>query len=94
MAFRSELRWEKERERLRQEELERYSCPSPYIEEVEEWPESEAKDHYLKGLRQLRDVMIHSKVGYIGFAGGAILGRLKSKYPQAHDVFRRELEDL
>jgi hypothetical protein len=91
MAFEAELRWEEERERQRQEELERYSCPSLYIQEVEGWPESEARDHYVKDLRQLRDVMVHSKVGYIGFAGGAIHGRLKSRYPEAHDVFMEEL---
>jgi len=38
--------------------------------------------------------MVHSKVGYIGFAGGAILGALRSRYPQAHDVFKKELQDL
>ena len=93
MAFRAELRWEKENERLRQEVLEKYRYPSLYIEQVEGWPESEERDHYLKGLRQLRDVMVHSKVGYIGYAGGAILGRLKSRYPEAHDVFKKELGD-
>ena len=30
--------------------------------------------------------MVHSKVGYIGFAGGAILGILRSRYPEAYDV--------
>jgi hypothetical protein len=35
MAFEAELRWEKENERLRQEAPDKYSCPSPYIEEVE-----------------------------------------------------------
>jgi hypothetical protein len=38
--------------------------------------------------------MVHSKAGYVGFAGGAILGRLKNRYPKAHDVFKKELEDL
>jgi hypothetical protein len=94
LAFEAELRWEKERERLRQQELDKYNYSSPYIEEVKGWPESEARDHYLKDLRKLRDVMVHSTVGYIGFAGGAILGRLKSRYPEAHDVFKKELEDL
>lgn len=94
MAFEAELGWEKENERLRQEALDKYSCPSPYIEEVEGWPESEARDNYLKDLRRLRDVMVHSKVGYIGFAGGAILGRLKCRYPEAHEVFKKELEGL
>ena len=49
-------------------------------------PEPEARDRYLKDLRRLRDVMVHSKVGYIGFAGGAILGILRSRYPEAYDV--------
>ena len=91
MAFEAELRWEKERERLRQESLEKYRYPSLYIEQVEGWPESEERDHYLKGLRQLRDVMVHSKVGYIGYAGGAILGTLRSRHPEAFDVFGKEL---
>ena len=93
VAFERELRQEEEREQLRQETLERYKH-SGYIEEVEGWPSSEAKDHYLKDLKQLRDVMIHSKVGYIGYAGGAILGALTSRYPQAHTAFQNELEDL
>jgi hypothetical protein len=36
--------------------------------------------------------MVHSKVGYIGFSGEAILGALNSRYPEAHDVFKKELE--
>jgi hypothetical protein len=60
--------------------------------EVEGWSESEARDQYLKDLRRLRDVMAHSKVGYIGYAGVAILEALKSKYPEAFGVFERELE--
>ena len=94
IAFDALLRWEKESERLWQQALEKNSCPSPYIEEVEGWPESELRDHYLQGLKQLRDVMVHSKVGYISYAGGAILGRLKNRYPEAHEVFKKELEDL
>jgi hypothetical protein len=94
LAFEAELRWEKERGRLQQEALDQYDCPSPYIQEVEGWPESEARDQYLKDLRRLRDVMVHSKVDYIGYAGGAVLGRLKNRYPEAHDVFKKELEDL
>jgi hypothetical protein len=94
LAFEAELRWEKERERLQQEALDKYEYPSPYIQELERWPESEARDQYLEDLRRLRDVMVHSKVGYIGYAGGAILGRLKNRYPQAHDVFKKELGGL
>ena len=89
MAFEAELRWEKVNERRRQQDLKRYSCPPLYIQEVEGWPESEARDRYLKDLRRLRDVMVHSKVGYIGFAGGAILGILRSRYPEAYDVLER-----
>jgi len=69
MAFEAELRWEKVNERRRQQDLKRYSCPSLYIQEVEGWPESGARDRSLKDLRRLRDVMVHFKVGYIGFAG-------------------------
>ena len=58
------------------------------------WSESEARDRYIKDLRRLKDVMVHSKVGYVGYAGGAIPGKLKNRYPQAHDVFRKELKDL
>jgi hypothetical protein len=36
--------------------------------------------------------MAHSKVGYIGYAGVAILEALKSKYPEAFGVFEGELE--
>ncbi len=93
MAFEAELRWEKEEEKHRREVLEKYSH-SAYIDEVEGWPDSEAKDNYLRDLRQLRDMLVHSKAGYIGYAGGAILGRLKSRYPEAHDVFKKELEHL
>ena len=38
--------------------------------------------------------MVHSKVGYIGYAGGAILGKLKNRYPEAYEVFEKELKDL
>ncbi len=35
--------------------------------------------------------MVHSKVGYVGYAGGAILGALKSRCTEAHEVFKKEL---
>src|SRR5215208_6620603 len=60
MAFEAEIRWEKEEEQHRKDTLERY-CYSPYIEEVEAWPDSEGKDSYLRDLKRLKDVMIHSK---------------------------------
>ncbi len=94
MAFEAELRWEREEERLRRETLEKYRY-SGYIDEVEGWPDSEGKDEYLRDLKRLRDIMIRSKkLGYGGYAMGMIYGKLKSKYPEAHEVFNRELEDL
>jgi hypothetical protein len=64
MAFEAELRSEKEEEQHRREILEQYKH-SVYIEEVEGWPDSEAKDSYLRDLKRLRDAMIHSKkLGY------------------------------
>ena len=94
LAFQTELRWEKEEEEHRRATLEKHRH-SPYIEEVEGWPGSEAKDNYLRHLRQLRDVMIYSKkLGYGGYAMGMIYKKLKDKYPQAYEAFTKELEDL
>ena len=94
MAFEAELRWEKEEEQHRRETLEKYRY-SAYIEEAEGWPDSEAKGSYLRDLKRLRDVMINSKkLGYGGYAMGMIFGELKNKYPEAHEAFRNELEDL
>jgi hypothetical protein len=91
MAFEAELRWEREEEQLRRETLEKYK-DSPYIEEVEGWPDSEGKDKYLRDLKRLRDIMIRSKkLGYGGYAMGMIYGKLKNKYPKAHEVFKEEL---
>jgi hypothetical protein len=68
---------------------------SPYIEEVEGWPDSEAKETYLRDLKRLKVLMIHSKkLGYGGFAMGMIYGKLKNRYPEARIAFEKELEDL
>jgi hypothetical protein len=92
MAFEAELRWEKEEEQHRRETLERYKY-SPYIREIEGWPESEARDSYLNDLMRLRDVMVHSnKFGHGSYAMGMIYGKLKNKYPKAHQVFEEELD--
>ncbi len=94
MAFEAELRWEREEEQLRRETLEKYK-DSPYIAEVEGWPDSEGKDKYLRDLKRLKDIMIRSKkLGYGSYTMGMIYGKLKSKYPEAHEAFERELEDL
>jgi hypothetical protein len=94
MAFEAELRWEKNKEEHRKETLEKYRYSS-YIEEVEGWPDSEAKDSYLRDLNRLRDVMIHSKkLGYGGFAMGMIYVKLKNRHLEAHNAFQKELVDL
>src|SRR5215208_2005012 len=94
MAFEAELRSEKDEEQRRREILERYKY-SPYIEEVEGWPDTEARNIYLRDLKRLRDLMVHSKkLGYGGFAMAMIYGKLKNKYPKAHEEFKKELEDL
>ncbi len=94
MAFEAELRWEREEEQLRRETLEKYK-DSPYIAEVEGWPDSEGKDKYLRDLKRLKGIMIRSKkLGYGSYAMGMIYGKLKNKYPRAHEVFSKELDDL
>ena len=93
MAFEAELRWEKEEEQHRKETLEKYNY-SPYLEEVEGWPDSEAKDSYLKDLKRLRDVMIHSKLGYGGYPTGLLMANLRNRYVEAYEAFRNELEAL
>ncbi len=93
MAFEAEIRWEEEEEQRRRETLEKYSY-SAYIEEVESWPDSEGKKKYLGDLKRLKDIMIRSKkLGYGGYAMGMIYGKLRNKYPEAHEVFNGELED-
>ncbi len=92
VAFEAELRWEEEEDQLRRETLERYGC-SPYIAEVEGWPNSEGKDKYLRDLKRLRDIMIRSrKLGHGSYAMGLIYGKLKNKYPAAHKAFEDEVE--
>jgi hypothetical protein len=54
MAFEAELRWEREEEQRQRETLEKHRY-SPYIAEVEQWPDSEGKDKYLRDLKRLRD---------------------------------------
>lgn len=93
MAFEAEIRWEIEEEQRRRETLERYSY-SPYIEEVEGWPNSEARDSYLGDLKRLRDVMIHSKLGYGSYPTGLLMANLRNRYPEAYGAFRNELEAL
>ena len=92
MAFEAEIRWEEEEEQRRRETLEKYRR-SPYIEEVERWSDSEAKDSYLRDLKRLRGLMIYSKkLGYGSYVMGMIYGKLKNRHPEAHEAFKEELE--
>lgn len=64
----------------------------PYIAEVQEWTDSEGKDKYLRDLKRLRDILIHSKkLGYGSHAMGMIYGKLRNSYPKAHEAFEEEL---
>jgi hypothetical protein len=80
-------------EERRRETLERYRY-SPYIEQIEALPDSEYRQKWLKDLRELRKIMILFRLGYGGYAMGMIYGKLKNKYPKAHETFEKELEDL
>ncbi len=70
--------------------LEKYK-QSAYTEEVEGWPDSEEKDKYLRDLKRLQDLMIHSKKGYGSEAIGYLKASLRSKYPVAYKAFQKEL---
>jgi hypothetical protein len=91
IAFEAELRWERGEAQLRRDILEKYKRSS-YIAEVEGWPDSGGKDKYLRDLKRLKDVMIRTeKLGYRGYAMGMIYGKLKNRYPKAHEAFEEEL---
>lgn len=77
----------------RRETLERYRH-SPNIQQIEALPESEHREKWIKDLRELRKIMILFRLGYGGYAMGMIYGKLKNRHPEAHDAFKRELEDL
>jgi len=80
----------REEEQHRRETLEKYRH-SPCIKEVEGWPESEAKDSYLRDLERLKDVIHSKKLGYGSYSMSMIYRKLKDIYPQAHVAFEREL---
>ena len=91
MAFQTELRLEKERERHRRETFERV-MPSAYIEQKKrELLDSEEKDKYIRKLRNLKWLMIASKLGDVGYEGGIALGDLRNSYPEAYKAFQEEL---
>jgi hypothetical protein len=91
MIFETELRIEKDREQYRKETFERLT-PSPYIEQrSRHLPDSEEKDKYLSKLRNLKWLMIASRTGSVGYAGGIALGGLRNSYPEAYEAFEGEL---
>ena len=91
MVFEAELMVEKEREEHRKETFERL-MPSPYIERLRrELPDSEVKEKYLRKLRNLRWLMIASRLGSVGYAGGMALTNFRNGHTEAYEVFREEL---
>ncbi len=69
--------------------------PSVYIErQNKELPDSEEKDEYLRKLRNLKDLMIASKLGGVGYGGGIALGELRNSYPEVYEAFEEELGNL
>ncbi len=91
MVFETELRLEKESERHRRETFDRL-MPSPYIEQKKrELPDSEGKDKYLRKLRNLKWLMIASRLGGVDYAGGIALTNFKNGFPEAYEAFKDEL---
>ncbi len=91
MVFQRELRLEKERERHRRETFDRL-MPSAYIERKKrELLDSVEKDKYIRKLRNLKWLMIASKLGGVGYGGGIALRGLRSSYPEAYERFQEEL---
>ncbi len=94
IAFRAELREEKELQQSRketkwQEILEKHR-QSPYLrEQMEQLLESDEKQ--LRELMRLRDLMIHLKKGYGGQAMSYLKVHLRDKYPEAYEAFQEEL---
>ena len=86
----TELRLEKERERYRRATFERL-MPSAYIErQSKELPDFE-KDEYLRTLKNLKWLIITSKLGGLGYGGRIALGGLRNSYPEAYEASEEEL---
>ena len=91
MIFEAELRIGKEREQRRKGTFDRL-MPSPYIEQKSrDLPDSEEKDKYLRKLRNLKWLMIASRLGSVGYTGGMALTNLGNGYPEAYEAFEEEL---
>ncbi|MDP9426693.1 MAG: hypothetical protein M3P37_11850, partial [Actinomycetota bacterium] len=76
MVFENELRLEKKKEKHRRETFDRL-MPSPYIERQKELPNSEDKEKRLRNLRNLKWLMIASKLGGVDYTGGMALTNFK-----------------
>ncbi len=93
MTFEAELRWGREEEQLQRETLEKHRY-SPYIAEVEGWPDSEGKGKYIGDLKRLRHFMILFKLGYGSREMTMLKVNSKNRYPEAFDPFGEELEAM
>ena len=94
MAFEAEIRWAKEEAQLRRETFERHK-DSPYLEEQKRaYPANPGKERYLQKIGRLRYLMILKKLGYVDRMIATAFTNLSNAYPEAHEAFRRELEDL
>jgi len=81
-------------EERKREVLEEYKT-SPYIElQRRTYPNNPDKDEYLKALVRLRHHMIMFKLGYGDRIRAMAHANLKSRYPEAHKAFQRELDFL
>ena len=81
-------------EERKREVLERY-VRSPYIEEQRRtYPNNPDKDGYLKSLEGLRHIMILFKLGYGSREMAMLRVNSKRRYPEAYEVFERELGDI
>jgi hypothetical protein len=75
----------------RKETFERL-MPSAYIERVKkELPDYEGKSEYLRDLRNLKWLMIASRMVGTGYGGAILLRGLGDSYPEAHEAFEKEL---
>jgi hypothetical protein len=94
MVLEMELRVEKEKEQHRRETFGRL-MPSPYIEQLRrDLPDCEDKEKYLRKLRNLKWLMIASRLGGVSYTGGMALTNFRNGYPRAYEAFELEFQDL
>ncbi len=91
MVFETELRVEKEREQHRKETFEMLMFSAYIDRKARELPDSVEKEKTLRKLRNLKWLMISSRLGGVGHVGGIALGGLRNSYPEAYEAFEVEL---